>query len=487
MRSISSLSNEQLISIIRNGLPKTTTPKRISVVGAGLSGLVAASLLKDSGHQVIVLEANNRVGGRVYTERKAFTHDQYMDFGAMRIPETHQLVIEYINKFNLPINKFINTTANDLFYVNGVKTTKEKYDQNPDILGFPVSTSEKGLNSDQLLNLVINPIIDYINQNPKVNWENIINNYDQYSMDQFLKYNPIGVSLSQGAVESIKANVGTRGFPELAFTAIFREFMIFFSNPTFYEITGGNDQLPKSFLSQLKNYIFFRQKMTKIVQEKNKVIIHTINENSNETFQTSSDYAIITVPFSVLNFVEIIPHHSFSYNKWRAIRTIHYMASTKVGLQFNSRFWEKEGIYGGMSITDLPIRFSYYPSSGLGSEGPGIIVASYTWEDDALYWDSLSENEQIQQALKNLSYLFGNQVYEEFVTGFTYSWTLDPYAAGAVSMLKPDQLKELGPYLATPEGRVHFSGEHTSSTPGWMQGAIESGIRVAFEVNELIT
>lgn len=257
MRSISSLSNEQLISIIRNGLPKTTTPKRISIVGAGLSGLVAASLLKDSGHQVIVLEANNRVGGRVYTERKAFTHDQYMDFGAMRIPETHQLVIEYINKFNLPINKFINTTANDLFYVNGVKTTKEKYDQNPDILGFPVSTSEKGLNSDQLLNLVINPIIDYINQNPKVNWENIINNYDQYSMDQFLKYNPIGVSLSQGAVESIKANVGTRGFPELAFTAIFREFMIFFSNPTFYEITGGNDQLPKSFSFSIKESYFF--------------------------------------------------------------------------------------------------------------------------------------------------------------------------------------------------------------------------------------
>lgn len=37
--------------------------------------------------------------------------------------------------------------------------------------------------------------------------------------------------------------------------------------------------------------------MTKIVQEKNQVIIHTINENSNETFQTSSDYAIITVPY----------------------------------------------------------------------------------------------------------------------------------------------------------------------------------------------
>lgn len=487
MRLSHSLSNDQLLSIIRNGLPKSINPKQITIVGAGLSGLVAASLLAESGHQVIILEANNRVGGRVYTERKAFTNDQYMDCGAMRIPETHSLVIEYIKKFNLPINKFINTTPNDLMYVNGVKTTKEKYEKDPDILGFPVVFFEKGLNSDQLLNLIIKPIIDYINQNPEVNWKKVINDYDHYSMDQLLKYNPMGVSLSQNAVESIKTLLGTRGITELAFTAIFRELMVFFSNPTFYEITGGNDKLPKSFLPQLKNNIFYGQKMTKIVQEKDQVIIHTLNIKSNETFQTSSDFAIITVPFSVLNFVEVIPQSSFSYNKWRAIRTIHYIASTKIGLQFKSRFWEKAGLYGGMSVTDRPIRFTHYPSSDLGSEGPGTILASYTWEDDALYWDSLPEYEQVQQALKDLSYLFGNQVYSEFVTGFTYSWALNPYAAGAVSMLKPDQLKELGPYLDTPEGRIHFSGEHISSTPGWMQGAIESGIRVAFEINDFTT
>jgi len=52
-------------------------------------------------------------------------------------------------------------------------------------------------------------------------------------------------------------------------------------------------------------------------------------------------------------------------------------------------------------------------------------------------------------------------------------------------MFKPGQQMELHPYIAAPEGRVHFAGEHTTLSHGWMKGAIESGIRVAVEVNDL--
>lgn len=52
-------------------------------------------------------------------------------------------------------------------------------------------------------------------------------------------------------------------------------------------------------------------------------------------------------------------------------------------------------------------------------------------------------------------------------------------------MFKPGQITELMPHISSPEGRVHFAGEHTSTTHAWIQGAIESGIRVASEVNQL--
>uniref|UniRef100_UPI00201BC60D FAD-dependent oxidoreductase n=1 Tax=Bacillus velezensis TaxID=492670 RepID=UPI00201BC60D len=49
---------------------------------------------------------------------------------------------------------------------------------------------------------------------------------------------------------------------------------------------------------------------------------------------------------------------------------------------------------------------------------------------------------------------------------------------------KPGQELELFPDITSPSGNVHFAGEYTTLTHGWLQGAIESGIRVAYEVNE---
>lgn len=138
------LSQESMISIIRNGLPKTTSPRQIVIVGAGMAGLVSASLLKEAGHQVTILEGSDRVGGRVFTLRSPFHDGGYIEAGAMRIPSTHLLTLEYISKFRLPLNEFINTTPNDLFYVNGVKARRWMYEKKPSILRFPVAPKERG-------------------------------------------------------------------------------------------------------------------------------------------------------------------------------------------------------------------------------------------------------------------------------------------------------------------------------------------------------
>jgi len=168
------LSADQMISTIRNGLPKTKIPKKIIIIGAGMAGLVAASLLKQAGHDITILEASDRVGGRVYTLRSDFMYDQYLEAGAMRIPHIHFLTLEYIQKFRLPVNRFINESPNDIIYVRGIKTRLKIYEKNPDILGFPVAPHERGKTATELLQSAIKPVIDFISKNPRNNWPLVV-------------------------------------------------------------------------------------------------------------------------------------------------------------------------------------------------------------------------------------------------------------------------------------------------------------------------
>jgi monoamine oxidase len=482
----SPLTTEQMLATIKNGLGLSPIQKKIIIVGAGMSGLVAASLLKGAGHDITILEATQRVGGRVFTMKAPFMDNLYLDMGAMRIPHTHHLVLEYIKKFKLRVNAFMNTTPNDLIFANGIKTNLATYQRHPDMLNYPVAPHEKGKSAEELLTLAIKPVSDFINQNPTRNWDIVVREFDKYPMSFFLKNNPVGPSLSNGAVESITVLLGLEGFPELSFPAILRELLPLFSPDIhFYEVTGGNELLPKAFIPELKEELNFGYQMTKIEQHNNQVTIHSRHTLSQRPFTVTGDLAIITIPFSLLSFVEVEPRNSFSHQKWKAIRELHYVSSTKIGLQFKQRFWEREGIRGGKMMSDLPIRFTYYPSHLIGSTGSGIVLASYTWEDDTLSWDNLPEGDRIRNALDNMATVHGEQIYDLFLTGASHSWSQYQFSGGAFSMFKPGQEMDLFPAIPTPEGRVHFAGEHTSTAPAWIEGAIQSGIRVAHEVTNL--
>ncbi|PEZ03368.1 amine oxidase [Bacillus sp. AFS018417] len=471
---------EQMIHIIRNGLHKSQVPKHVIIVGAGLAGLVGASLLKEAGHKVTILEADNRIGGRVYTVRSPFNNGLYFNAGSMRIPDVHTLTSAYIQKFGLSTNRFINRTPLDIIYANGIKTRLNIFEQNPSVLKYPVMPNERGKTAEELMLSVLQPIINFIKQDPVKNWFVIEKQYRKYSLGFVLNS-----YLSDGAIDMIGILLDMEAYMGMSVVEVLREMIFFTSTNEFYEITGGMDVLPQSFLPQLKENILFHQKVTDIIQQNESVTIRSIYEKTSEQFMVTGDRAIITIPFSALRFVKIEPFDSFSYYKRRAIRELNYIAATKIAIEFKSRFWERIGQYGGKSITDLPIRFTYYPSYGIQTTGAAVVLASYTWADEALTWDSLSNEERIQYALKNLAELYGNQVYSEFVSGASFSWSQSPYSCGAFTAFEPGQELELYPYIKIPEGRVHFAGEHTTVTHGWMQGAIESGIRVAYEVNGL--
>ncbi|MEU4729049.1 FAD-dependent oxidoreductase [Streptomyces sp. NPDC023588] len=263
-----------------------------------------------------------------------------------------------------------------------------------------------------------------------------------------------------------------------------------------------------------------------------------------ETF--TGDTAIITVPFSGLRHIPVAP--ALSYGKRRAITEMHYDAATKVLLEFSRRWWEfdeadwkreleavKPGLHrsyqtartpedgsllgahpsvpeghispaqrahyaacrpvtrdqpeaarviGGGSATDNPNRFMFQPSYPVEGSSGGVVLASYSWSDDALKWDSLDDAERYPRALAGMQAVFGQRI-EVFYTGVgrTQSWMRDPYAYGEASVLLPGQHTELFPHVRKAEGSLHFAGCHTSIKPAWIEGALESAVRTALEVH----
>ncbi|HEV8239969.1 MAG TPA: FAD-dependent oxidoreductase [Thermoanaerobaculia bacterium] len=145
---------------------------------------------------------------------------------------------------------------------------------------------------------------------------------------------------------------------------------------------------------------------------------------------------------------------------------------------------EADHFFGGGSVTDNPNRFIYYPSHPVPDSPGGVVLASYVWADDAARWDSMDDDERYAFALRGLVALHGERILPFYKSGATQSWLRNPYVFGEAAVFTPWQLTQFHLAIPTPEGPVHFAGEHTSLKHAWIEGALESAVRAALEIDE---
>jgi len=459
-------SIQKYVDIVKGGLGRDQKPKKVVIVGAGLAGLSAGYELLQAGHDVEIIEAQHRVGGRIYTLREPFAQGLYGEAGAMRIPRAHGLTMAYIEKFGLKTHDFMMGSPQAYVYVGGIKRRMSEVQADPSLMGFEVTDKEKGKLAGDVWEAAIRPLIEKVE---KDGWEEVIEQYDQYSVREFLELN----GWSEGLIEMFGLLNNQEAVMNSSFLELFRE-----DGGNYYtnmcQIDGGMDNLSYAFLPALGSNIRYGAKMIGIDQTPDEVIVHF--QTRAGRFEARGDHAVITVPFPVLRHVEVLK--PFSRAKQRAIRQLHYDASAKIFFQTRSRFWEKEeGIFGGGTVTDLAIRNLYYTDYGKDT-GRGILLASYTWSEDAQRWGSLLPHERIEQALENVAVIHP-QVQTEFEAGASHMWHDDPFAGGAFALFDPGQQTLLHEEIVKPEGRIHFAGEHASLYHAWIQGAFESGLRAA--------
>jgi monoamine oxidase len=440
--------------------------KKVLILGAGLAGLVAGYQLADAGHEVTILEAQTIPGGRVRTLREPFSDGLYAEAGAGRIPDTHEITLQWVKMFGLQLDAFYPTTLADIEYLRG-KRIRVPRGSDIDMAQVPLNLTpeERKLGFQGMKEKYYLPLLRKVWSVPPDQWPSAeVLRYGDMRLDEYLR--------RQGASPDA-VRYFSFGFEHSSILDFLRDAASHEVNKMF-KIRGGNDLLPRAIAAELSENIRYGAAVVRIEYDAQGV--RAVFQQTGANHTAFADVMIITLPFTVLRRVELAPR--FSPEKQRAIDELTYFSVSRVYLQTRTRFWEADGL-NGFAITDHPMEVW---SPAYGDESPRGILVSYMYEDLARRVAAMGAGERVTFGLEEMGKVFPG-LREHCETGTSWCWDEHPWSRGALCLFTPGQFAHF-PHIVKPEGRVHFAGEHTSPWPGWMQGAIYSGLRAAREVNE---
>lgn len=463
--------------VVRSGLPRAGRGERVVVVGAGVAGLVAARELLRAGYDVLVLEAGHRLGGRVFTVREPFADGLYAEAGAMRFPRAHPLVSLYLDVFGIATAPFMGETPYSGVFMDGRLQR----------LGAGDPSDPRVRDVRRRWDAAIRPLVEIYESAKRVGvsaWPQILAAHNELTLREFL----VESSWPEDDIELFgRVGLGMGGFGSLmniAFCEILSS-VIRGAESDQVSIVGGADRLPHALadavldgvVGRVRDRVRYGARVIALRQDDSSVTVRY--QAASGIGEVECAYAIVAAPFPMLNHVHFDP--PLSLPKRRAIRELHYVSATKIFLQCRRRCWDTADPSTrllGSVITESPIRQCFFPAATPGTTR-GVLVASYTWEREARFWASLSPDERLTLAIENIAE-FLPAIRDEVEVSAVVSWD-DPgmYTGGAFPLVQPGQLGVLFEPARKPEGRLHFAGDHTSADHGWVEGAIESGLRAA--------
>lgn len=368
------------------GVSVSGAPKKIIIIGAGMAGLSAGYELTQRGHDVTILEARSRPGGRVHTLREPFDDGLYAEAGAARVPENHDLTLKYVRLFDLPLEPMYPSRISALRFEEG------------EMRRVPM----------------------------------------------------------EGFTEALGRAYGSDlgGAPA-----------------RWSKIKGGNDLLPRAFAKRLADKIQYDSPVVKIEQDEQSAGVTFISRGTPE--QLRGDRILCALPFSVLRNVELPA--IFPEKKRAAISGVKYDSVSRVYLQTKKRSWEEAGL-NGFALTKEAVEI-WQPT--WSQPGPRGILMTYARPGEAEKIAALKESERINSTVTKLDPLFPG-LRTNFEKATTKVWMEDEWSRGAWAFAGVSNLLT----FATPEGRLHFAGEHLSPWFSWMQGALDSSQRAVKQIIE---
>ena len=435
--------------------------KSVIVAGGGLAGLSAARALEARGAAVTVVEARNRVGGRVWTLRSQFAAGQHAEAGADLIEEEQEHVLTLARELGLKPVRILR----DSFGYYG-----------PDNRGR--RRMHTGLSGMAQVGKLLAPAVkDFKLADER--WDSAIGaRYGRLSVAQWLE--------KVKAPRNIKAGVrGFRGFfladPEdLSMLPLLEQFAE--SGPPgkgcIYRIPQGNDRIATTIVKRMKGAVLLGTMVRRVVQHDERVTV-TIQALGEPHTELSADFFVCALPASTARGVLFEP--ALPEAQHDAIKHLHYGCATRVLLQFDRRFWKKRGrpiAFG----TDLPTGAVW--DGNEQQRGTHGILTFLAGGNASRELQDILHTEGERGVIKRIDWLGAPS---RLVASQTIVWDHDPLSRGGYAYFDPGFNPLWRAWLARPTGRIVFAGEHTSvKSQGYMNGAVESGLRAAAEISALV-
>jgi monoamine oxidase len=437
--------------------------RSVIVVGAGLAGLTASVELHKEGARVSVLETRNRVGGRVWTVHDAFVDGQHAEGGGDLIETDQEAIRRLADQLGLSLTPILR---------GGFAFVRRGSGRDPHTPAPPVS---------ELWPRIATLCEPWVRA---------------YRLSEQRWDGPIAQMLARVSVadwlEQIRADRNTRaltqslrGFfladpEELSLLALVDQLAT--ESPgrsQFYRITGGNDLLATGLAMKMRNQVRLRTTVLAATQIQDKVRVTVSTPEGGQT-QIATDYLVLAVPATTLRRIAFSPPLPPLQRK--AIRDLPYGRATKTLLQFERRFWQRRGrprAYG----TELPIGAIW--DGNEEQRGRAGILTLLAGGSASTETRTLVATRGVEGLVEALGWLGATQT--AVLGSRMISWEDDPWARGGYAFFGPGYEPELRMWLARPHGRIVFAGEHTSLRwQGYMNGAVESGLRAAAEVRALL-
>lgn len=452
------------------------------MLGAGIAGLVAGYELEQLGYDVVVLEADSRIGGRVFTRRFGGPDGPIAEFGAMRIPADHRFTMRYVDELGLrhrlrPFRTILSDPHNYLRI--GSQLVRVRDAAAPLIRDTERYAGENSSRRDTLLfvgwlHAMVRAIAPReLRELGRGDARKMLALADRLDMASFLHDDRVDLDAAFRAYPQLRAACSSR-------LESFLDDLIRESGTDMLTLTGGMAQLVDGFACRIRGPIYTGQEIVGLDVRRDGVSVHGAGARSRSVM--TYPIVLCTIPFSVLRGLSLT---GVGADKLDAIATLDYGSATKVALHCREAFWIRDGIAGGGSAPGGLSRQTYYPDAG--ADGGSVLLGSYTIAEDADVLGQLSEPVRHAVVTDELAELHPQLRQPETVLEtMSVAWGERRWNKGCAArrwgMTDAERAREVE-RAARPQGRLFFAGEHCSISPAWVNAGIESALGAVAQID----